>query len=108
MSKKIYAKISIGWDTSYIMPLAEAHKLQALLAEHATGFRTHHRNVGDRLMFLEDCEVPAVVVEPFPEYDCRGMTKDKIRAWLEAVGDATGDCIMNPQHFLKLTGDSNE
>ena len=108
MSKKeVYGSINFGYGTRVLLPLEEAHKIQAILAKYATGISTAYRAQGPSPAYIEDYEAPSVDVLEQPRLDCRGMTHQQKLAWANAIKDSTDDSYLTPQEYVALTGDNN-
>lgn len=110
MSKKeVYGFISLNYSEGWLLPLEEAHKVQAILAKHAIKVEGAWRkgsagNVG----YMRDTEVPDVKVKSMPEYDARGLTNKQIQEWREAIQDAEGEVVIQPKEFIAIKGEDGQ
>lgn len=108
MNKKLLGKISFGYS-DLVMPLEVAHKIQALLAEHADKLdRLYSSGSGvSALQILRKYEVGSVDVVEHPiDFDARDVDAAAYVQWQEAVRDRErGDVVMSPQDFAKIKGE---
>ena len=107
MNKKPLGKISFGYS-DLVMPLEIAHKIQALLAEHAHKIETQYPNNSraGAVNALKDYEVGSVEVVKRIDFDARGVSSEDFSAWANAIRDREeGDVVMSPQDFAKLRGE---
>ena len=106
MNKKLLGKISFGYS-DLIMPLEVAHKIQALLAEHADKIDVHYsanHRVG-MISALREYEIGNVEVVKEATFDARGVNSEDYNAWANAIRDrGEGDTVMSPQDFAKIKG----
>ena len=107
MNKKIMGKISFGYS-DLVMPLEVAHKIQALLAEHAQRidmqYPANHR--AGTISALREYEVGSVEVVKDITFDARGVDNETYTAWAGAIRDREeGDTVMSPQDFAKIKGE---
>ena len=107
-SKEVYGYVKIDYNSGWILPLEEAHKVQAILARHGikleeAWLKGQHPNV----KFIRDLEVPEVSVVSLPEMDARGLSNKQIGKWHESFRDAMDEnlVIMKPQDFIAVTGE---
>lgn len=105
MNKKLMGKISLGYS-DIVMPLEVAHKVQALLAEHAhridMQYPANHR--AEKVIALREYEVGGIEVVKDITFDARGVDNDTYTAWACAIKDREeGDTVMSPQEFAALT-----
>ena len=106
MNKKLMGKICIGYS-DLIMPLEVAHKIQALLAEHADKLdRLYSSGSGvSALQILRKYEVGSVEVVEKIDFDARDVDDAAYSGWQSAVRDREkGDVVMSPQDFAKIKG----
>lgn len=106
MNKKPLGKISFGYN-DLVMPLEVAHKIQALLAEHAQRiemqYPANHR--AGTISALREYEVGSVEVVKDITFDARGVDNETYAAWASAIKDREeGDTVLSPQDFAKLRG----
>lgn len=80
----IYGSIQTTYE-NIILPLEEAHKLQAILAK-AKRLDTLWRSNKPEVACLMDYDVPAVLVKKvLPEQDARGVPREIYHEWREAI-----------------------
>ena len=105
MKNKIMGKISFGYS-DLIMPLEIAHKIQAMLAEHAVRFETNYgANRVAPVSVIREYEVGSVEVLKNVDFDARGVSSEDYSAWANAIRDREeGDVVMSPQDFAKIKG----
>jgi hypothetical protein len=106
MNKKPLGKISIGYS-DLVMPLEIAHKIQALLAEHANKIETQYpsNSRAGTVNALKDYEVGSVEVVKEINFDARGVSSEDYSAWANAIRDREeGGTVMSPQDFAKIKG----
>ena len=109
MSKKeVLGSINFGYSTRVILPLEEAHKVQAILAKYALGVGSIYLNNGPSPTYLDDYSNPSVDVLDAPQFDCRDLTQKQKSEWIASIRDAEGDTFLTPQEFVALQGDTNE
>lgn len=104
---KLLGKIRLGYD-DVVLPLEVAHKIQALLAEHATELDSvWGTQVNKSLFVLCDYEVGAVeILNTPPDFDARGVSATDYSAWQAAIRERQeGDEVMSPQDFAKIRGE---
>ena len=107
MNKKLMGKISFGYS-DLVMPLEVAHKIQALLAEHADKLDRIYASVGvvPSLHVLRKYEVGSVEVVEKIDFDARDVDDAAYSGWQSAVRDREkGDVVMSPQDFAKIKGE---
>ena len=107
MKNKLMGKISF-WYSDLVMPLEVAHKIQALLAEHAQRiemqYPANHR--AGTISTLREYEVGNVEVVKDITFDARGLDNETYRAWAMAIMDREeGATVMSPQDFAKIIGE---
>jgi len=94
-----------------MLPIEEAHKIQAILARHAVKYESIWCNPRS-IHYLCDYEVPEVIVVARPpDFDAQGLDAKVVRDWAQALGNAVdGETteVMDPQMFAKLRSDTNE
>lgn len=109
MSKKeVYGLVKVSYDTGWLLPIEEAHKVQAILARHGIKLEEAWRKgPHPNVKFIADLEVPDVSVAKLPEYDVRGLTNKQINKWQESFRDVEDEnlVVMNPKDFAAITGD---
>ncbi len=108
MSKAIYGKLQLSWGPNVILPLEEAHKIQAILAKHARGYSEGYRSGAPNISYLEDYKAPAVEVVGDPQYDCTGLSAQQKSDWLDMIRESVEPEVMAPAMFTKLRGENNE
>ena len=110
MSKKqIYGIIDFRYG-AVRLPLEIAHKVQALLAEHAvTVDSIYCRNSNPVVKILKEYEVSAVVVENKPpDFDCSELSENDYNEWRTiVVGRDPGAAIINPKDFKVLNHETD-
>lgn len=106
--KQIYGSLTMGWGTQIVLPLEEAHKVQAILARHAIAVESAYRPTLPNVAYIAELEVPAVVVLDLPIHDGCGLSREVLNAWKEMVKNTEDGPVMDPQVFAKLTGETNE
>ena len=109
MSKKteLLGKIRLGYD-DLVLPLEVAHKLQTLLAEHATKLDSvWGSHVKKSLYVLCDYEVGAVeILKNTPDFDARGVNSADYSAWQSAIRERQeNDEVIDPKDFAILRGE---
>lgn len=109
MSKKteLLGKIRLGYD-EVVLPLEVAHKIQALLAEHATKLdNLWGSKVSSPLYVICDYEVaPVEVLKTAPDFDARGVSGTDYSAWQTAIRERQeGDEVIDPKDFAKIMGE---
>ena len=109
MKKDIYAQLNLGWGSNTVLlPLKDAHEIQAILARSAMGYNYVYRTNHADVYYVEDYAVPDVKVVVVPEMSLQGIDPKKKTAWSEMVRDCETGTFLSPQEWLALTGDSNE
>lgn len=106
MNKKPLGKISFGYS-DLVMPLEIAHKIQALLAEHAERLDRIYATVGavPSLHVMRKYEVGSVEVVKDIDFDARDVDDAAYTGWQNAIRDREkGDTVMSPQDFAKIKG----
>ena len=103
--KEALGSINFGYSTRVLLPLEEAHKIQAILAKYAVGVGSAYRASGPNCAYLEDYSVPAVDVLELPKYDCRDLTPEQRAKWVELVRDSDGGDVLTPQEFTAIRGE---
>ena len=94
-----------------MLPLEEAHKIQAILAKYAVGTNYVYRGGGgatggkyDSVYFMERYDVPYVQVDKGePKFDLRELTVEQQSAWIDMVRNSVGNDFLSPQDFVKLS-----
>lgn len=105
MKKEVYGKISLSWAGNVILPLEQAHKVQAILAQYGVGIGEAYRPDAPNIKYIMEYKTPDVNVIPFPEYDCTGMTPKQTSEWEETVRDSTDGTFLSPQQFVAMQGE---
>lgn len=106
MSKKdVYARVNFSWAGNVILPIEEAHKVQAILARHAIGFSEAYRPDRPNVQYMVEYSVPDVSITTLPKYDCTGMTSTQRTDWEQAVRDAEDNTFLSPQEYVALQGE---
>lgn len=102
-------KVVMGYlDMPYArvcVPLDVAHKIQSLLAEHATKIETLWGARGMRnTAVAEAYDTPAVHIAPAPDYDCTDITNSvMLERWKTLVRDREPDsAIIDPHDFINI------
>ena len=110
MAKPIMGTINFDWSTNIVLPLEEAHKIQAILAKHAVRVERAYGAEHNLISYLSEYEIPSVAVQKDPiEWDTRGMSKQQISKWVEMVKTVPhGGVIIDPQAFAAIHGDDDE
>lgn len=109
MKKDVYAQLNLGWGSNGVMlPLKDAHEIQAILARSAVGIGYVYRTDAKDVHYIEDYEVPDVKVVAMPDTSLQGMDNKTKQAWMEMVRQCETETFLSPQEWLALTGDSNE
>lgn len=105
MNNKIMGKLIFGYN-DLVMPLEVAHKVQALLAEHAVRFETNYgANRVAPVSVIREYEVGSVEVLKNVDFDARGVGAEDYNAWAAAIRDREeGAVVMSPQRFAKIRG----
>lgn len=107
-ARDVYGKLNLSWSRNVILPIEQAHKVQAILAQYGVGLGEAYRPDIPNVMYMMEYTVPDVsVIEP-PKYDCQGMTDKQRRDWEESVRDSADDSFLSPQEFVALRSDNNE
>lgn len=110
MSKQRMGFMELGYGARVMLPLAEAHKIQAILAEHAVGIERAHTKDYTAVMYLADYKVPDVAVIPDDiPYDARGLTSKQINRWSEMLKQAEPNTeVVDPHTFATIYGEEDE
>jgi hypothetical protein len=87
MAKQVMGVIEFDWSTRLLLPLEEAHKIQAILAKHAVSIERAHDAEHNSVLYMAEFAVPAVQAR-----------KDDI-PW---------GTIIDPQSFAAIYGEDNE
>ena len=100
--KEVYGSIRFSYDT-LVMPLEVAHKVQALLAEHAV--KVDQIYAKPYVFCTRPWEMSAVEVTKAPDFDCTDMNSKDYETWATAVREREeGAPIMDPKDFALLRG----
>ena len=104
--KDLYGTLSFSYVT-LAMPLDVAHKIQALIAEHAVKVEhTYCSNNNPTIHAIRPWDVDAVSVIKAPQYDCTEMSSKDYNEWVGAVREREeGAPIMDPSDFSMLRGE---
>lgn len=102
MKQQLYGQITLGY-TDYVLPLKQAHKLQALLAEHAVAVDSTYTPQFARVRYVRGMQIGVVGVVEYPMWDVRGMSDELRDEWLAAIRAEDAQSIIDPQHFKTLS-----
>ena len=101
--KEVYGSMTFSYYT-LAMPLDVAHKVQALLAEHAVKVESIY--CGQRnppVHCVRHWEMGPVEVSKTPDFDCESMNEVDFKAWSDAVRERPeGGPIMDPKDFANM------
>ena len=106
MNKKVLGKLSFTY-CDLVMPLEVAHKIQALLAEHAVRVDSIYCGGRNPEVCVEiDYDITDVsIAKPF-DFDCKGIKPKTLAEWRQIVSDReTGAPIMDPHDFANIRGE---
>ena len=103
--KDVYGRVNFSWAGNVILPIEEAHKVQAILARYAIGFSEAYRSDMPNVKYMVDYSVPDVSITELPKYDCTGMTNAQRNDWEQSVRDSADESFLSPQEFLALRGE---
>ena len=104
-SKDVYARVNFSWGGNVILPIEEAHKIQAILARYAIGFGEAYRPDVPNVPYVMAYSVPDVSFTELPKYDCTGLTSTQRNDWEQSVRDSEGNTFLSPQEFIALRSD---
>lgn len=110
MSKKeVMAVINMNYSANKIMlPIEEAHKIQAILARHGVRYDTIWRQPTS-IHYVQDLEVPEVSVIPNRiVWNACGLDTNVVREWASAISnvdDGEQVTVIDPQVFAQLKGE---
>lgn len=107
MKKEIYGRLSLSWGGNVILPLEEAHKIQAILARYGVGFGEAYRSNNPNITYITDYKAPDVTIVRFPEHDCTGMTPKQVSEWEEIVRTSEDGTFLPPQQYAAMRGENN-
>ena len=107
-SKDVYARVNFSWAGNVILPIEEAHKIQAILARHAIGFGEAYRSDIPNVRYRMEYSVPDVSVTELPKYDCTGLTSTQRNDWEQSIRDSADESFLSPQEFVALRSDNND
>ena len=97
--KDFYGTLSFSYVT-LTMPLEVAHKIQALLAEHAVKVDSTYCSSNPPIHAIRPWDVDAVGVIKIPQYDCTEMSSKDYNEWVTAIREREeGAPIMDPKDF---------
>ena len=100
-AKDVYGKIN--FYSTVLLPLEEAHKVQAILAKYGQSLDQVYRTDSPTINFLREGTVPSVeVVRDLPVLNAHGLTDKQVRDWTTAVSTSTGDEYLTPQEFISM------
>lgn len=105
MKKEVYGRLSLSWGGNVVLPLEQAHKVQAILAQYGVGIGDAYRPDEPNIKYIMDYKTPDVTVTSFPDYDCTGLTPQQISDWEQSVRDSQGDTFLSPQQFIAIRGE---
>lgn len=103
--KQVYGRLNLSWSGNTVLPLEQAHKVQAILAQYAVGFGEAYRPDVPNVQYLVDYSPPDVSITVLPVVDARGLTHNQRQAWEQSVRDSEGDTFLSPQEFVALSGE---
>jgi hypothetical protein len=105
-TQQVMAKINLSGTA--MLPIRIAHKIQALLAEHAIGYDYAYRT-GNRpnVEYMTTYNAPTVEVikKNLKLYDATMLTPNQVYKWAAAIREGEGDAVMEPADFAALTGE---
>ena len=110
MSKtKLMGTIRLGYD-DVLLPLEIAHKVQALLAEHAVLIDKIYGSAANNHAQLRVTRTyatsPVEVLKDNIAFDASMVDNGTYHDWQGAIKDrAVGDVVMSPEDFAKLRGE---
>ena len=107
-SKEVYGYVKLDYNSGWILPLEEAHKVQAILARHGIKLEEAWRKGPyPNIKYIKDLEIPEVSVIPLPECDARGLDNKQIQKWQESFREVEDEniVVIKPQDFATIVGD---
>lgn len=110
MSKtKLMGTIKLGYD-DVLLPLDVAHKVQALLAEHAVLVDKIYGSAANNHAQLRVTRTyatsPVEIFRDNIDFDASMVDSNTYHDWQGAIRDrAVGDVVMSPEDFAKLRGE---
>jgi hypothetical protein len=110
MAKQVMGVIEFDWSTRVLLPLEEAHKIQAILAKHAVSIERAYDSENNLVLYMAEFAVPAVQARKDDiQWDARGLSKEQARRWVDAVKEMPPNgTIIDPQSFAAIYGEDNE
>lgn len=108
MKKEVWGRLNLSWGGNVLLPLEQAHKVQAILAQYAVGFGDAYRPNEPNIRYMTNYSIPEVGVLPLPDCDCRELTPKQVSEWEEMVRNSEGNTFLTPQQYIAIQGDSNE
>lgn len=105
-TNKPMGMIELGYEV-LVMPLTEAHKIQAILAEYAVKVdRIYCNNANPTVFTQKHYEAPIVQVAKEPAFDCSDIKETVYSQWRSVISSREKDApIMDPHDFAKLQGE---
>ena len=105
-TNKPMGMIELGYEV-LVMPLDAAHKIQAILAEHAIKVdRVYCNNANPTVYVQKPYDAPPVQVAKAPDYDASAIKETVYSQWRSVISQRDKDApIMNPNDFAKLQGE---
>ena len=89
-----------------MLPLEEAHKIQAILAKYAVSTNYVYRGGGNayNVHYIDHYDVPYVQVDKGEHtFDLRGFKDEDKSAWIDMVRNSTGGDFLSPEAYVKLS-----
>lgn len=105
MKKEVYGRLNLSWSGNVMLPLEQAHKVQAILAQYGIGFGEAYRSDIPNVKYRMDYKVSDVCIAELPKYDCTGMTDRQRNDWEQMVRDSADESFLSPQEFMALRGE---
>ena len=104
-TKEVYGRLNLSWSGNVMLPLEQAHKVQAILAQYGIGFGEAYRSDIPNVKYRMDYKVSDVCIVELPKYDCTGMTDRQRNDWEQMVRDSADESFLSPQEFMALRGE---
>lgn len=105
-TKEVYGRLNLSWAGNVILPLEQAHKVQALLAQYGIGLGEAYRPDIPNVQYCMVYKVSDVCIMELPKYDCTGMTDRQRNDWEQMVRDSADETFLSPQEFVALRSDN--